>query len=321
MESLQLYQDWGINLDLALEAHELLRGATGQELAGVREDKESFPHASVTTVTIMTPEGAQTMNKPMGTYITIESPELRIVDPEIQSAISSIIDQKLQKLMPISDQSNILLIGLGNWNATPDALGPKVIEQTVVTRHLFHYAPEALTPGLRSVCALSPGVLGITGIETAEIIRGVVEKVQPNVVVVIDALAARSVDRVGSTIQIADTGIAPGSGVGNQRTGINQETMGVPVIAIGCPTVVHAALIMEEAILKLFEQLKMYRDLRPPVVNDVIKQVLNPFGGNLSVTPKEIDSLVENLAKTIASGLTMALHPNVSQENLSFYLH
>jgi len=315
-----LYQHWGINLDLALEAHELIRGATDREIAGVREDKENFPHATVTTVTIISPEGAKIMNKPIGSYITIEAPDLRIIDPEIQSAISSIISQKLQSLLPIDDQSNILLVGLGNWNATPDALGPKVISQTVVTRHLFHYAPDALSPGLRSVCALSPGVLGITGIETAEIIKGVVEKVHPTVVVVIDALAAKSVERVGSTVQIANTGISPGSGVGNQRSGINQETMGVPVIAIGCPTVVHAALIMEEAIVKLFEQLKMYQGLHPPVINEVIQNVLNPFGGNLAVTPKEIDTMVDNLAKTIASGLTMALHPNVSQSNLSFYL-
>lgn len=273
MNNPSLYQQLGINLDLALEAHELLRGATGQEIPGVREDKEELSNATVTTVTILSPEGARMMNKPLGKYITIEAPNLRIIDPEIQTEISNVLARKLQELIPTSEQLNILLVGLGNWNATPDALGPKVIDQSVVTRHLYNYAPEALTPGLRSVCALAPGVLGITGIETAEILRGVVEKVQPNIMVVVDALAAKSIDRIGSTIQIADTGISPGSGVGNQRAGINQETMGIPVIAIGCPTVVHAAIIMEEVILKLFQELNMYQGLRPPIINDVISNV------------------------------------------------
>lgn len=320
MNNPSLYQQLGINLDLALEAHELLRGATGREIPGVREDKEELPNATVTTVTIFSPEGARMMNKPLGNYITIEAPNLRIIDPEIQTEISNLLARKLQELIPSSEQLNILLVGLGNWNATPDALGPKVIDQSVVTRHLYNYAPEALTPGLRSVCALAPGVLGITGIETAEILRGVVEKVQPNIMVVVDALAAKSIDRIGSTIQIADTGISPGSGVGNQRAGINQETMGIPVIAIGCPTVVHAAIIMEEVILKLFQELNMYQGLRPPIINDVISNVLSPFGGSLTVTPKEIDSMVENLAKTIARGINQALHPSVTPSNLSYYL-
>ena len=307
-------------LDLALEMHDLLRGATRQEVPGVREDKESHPNATVTTITITTPQGAQLMGRPVGTYITIDSPGLRFFDPQIQTEISSLIAQKLLSLLRLNEKSTILLVGLGNWNATPDALGPKIIDQCVVTRHLFQYSPEALAPGMRPVCAISPGVLGITGIETAEILRGVVEKVRPDVMIVIDALSAKSVDRIGSTIQIADTGISPGSGVGNQRQGINLETMGVPVIAIGCPTVVHAAVIMNDAMERLLQEMKLLQGLRPPAMDFVIKEVLTPIEGNLTVTPKEVDSLIQNLSRTIAGGINQALHPQVNPDNFALYL-
>ncbi|NPV25850.1 MAG: GPR endopeptidase [Firmicutes bacterium] len=316
----QFYRHFGINLDLAIEAHELLRGQTGQEIPGVREDKEQYDFATITTVVIMTPEGEQAMGKPRGNYITIEAPGLSHSDPDIQTKISQLLSAKLKNLLRLDNNATVLIIGLGNWNATPDALGPKVVDQSIITRHLFKYAPEALVPGMRPVCALAPGVLGITGIETAEIIKGVVEKVQPNAIIVIDALAAKSVNRIGTTIQLADTGIHPGSGVGNKRTGINQATMGVPVIAIGVPTVVHAAVIIEEAIQTLFRELKMYQGLRPLAVDDTIRQVLEPFGGNLTVTPKEIDSMIQTVSKTIAGGISMALHPQVNPNNFALYL-
>lgn len=317
---MKLAAPFNINLDLALEAHELLRGATGREIPGVSEDKENYPHATVTTINILTPEGAQIMNKTMGKYITIETPNISMMDPQMKIKISSLINKKLQELLPLNEQSNILLIGLGNWNATPDALGPRVINQCVVTRHLYKHAPEALSPGMHSVCALAPGVLGITGIETAEIIRGVTEKVQPTVIIVVDALAAKNVYRIGCTFQLTNTGISPGSGIGNQRAGINQETMEVPVIAIGCPTVVHAAIIMNEAIQEIFKELNLYKGLHPPIINEVIGKILSPFGGNLTVTPKEIDSLIENLSQIMAQGINQALHPGVDPINLALYL-
>ena len=318
--SFDLLQSGSIRLDLALEMHDLLRGATQQEVPGVKEDKEQFPNATVTTITIMNPQGAQLMNRPVGTYITIDSPALRYFDPQIQTEISTILADKLKTLLKLNNTSTILLVGLGNWNATPDALGPKIVSQSVVTRHLFQHAPEALSPGMRNVCAIAPGVLGITGIETAEILKGVVEKVHPEVMLVIDALSAKSVDRIGSTIQIADTGISPGSGVGNQRQGINQETMGVPVIAIGVPTVVHAAVIMNEVIEKLLQEMKLFQGLRPPAVDNSIREVLTPFEGNLTVTPKEVDSLIQNLSRTIAGGVNQALHPQVNPDNFALYL-
>jgi len=214
-------------------------------------------------------------------------------------------------------EANTLIVGLGNWNATPDALGPKVVSKCLVTRHLFKYAPQELQGGMRPVSALAPGVLGITGIETAEVIKGVVEKVQPEVIIAIDSLAARSVDRIATTIQLADTGINPGSGIGNKRIGINEETMGVKVIAIGIPTVSHAAVIAQDAIEKYIQS----TGASPGDTTTVINNILQPFGGNLTVTPKEIDTLIEDTAHIISGGLSIALHPGVSPEDYGYYLH
>ena len=173
------------------------------------------------------------MGKPRA-YITIEAPALRDNNREAQQEVAEVLAEKLKSLFNLPENANILLVGLGNWNATPDALGPKVINQSMVTRHLYKYAPEELQGGLRSVSALAPGVLGITGIETAEIIKGVVEKIKPELIIVVDSLAAGSVERIATTIrsQYRDQ---PGSGIGNKRSGINLETMGVPVIAVGIP--------------------------------------------------------------------------------------
>ena len=163
-----------------MEAHELLRGTTRQEVPGVKEDKENYDFANVTTVTILNEQGAQIMGKPQGTYITIEAPRIRFESKEIMDDLSELLGKKIESLIRIDPQDTILVIGLGNWNATPDALGPNVIDATMATRHLYTYAPEIIGEGLRPVCALAPGVLGITGIETAEIIKGVVDRVKPS---------------------------------------------------------------------------------------------------------------------------------------------
>ena len=200
-------------------------------------DREKYENTTVTIVKIVEEKAEQLMGKPRGNYITIEAPALRDNNRLAQREVAEILAEKLKSLFNLPENANILLVGLGNWNATPDALGPKVINQSMVTRHLYKYAPEELQGGLRSVSALAPGVLGITGIETAEIIKGVVEKIKPELIIVVDSLAAGSVERIATTIQIADTD-QPGSGIGNKRSGINQETMGVLVIAVGIPTVV-----------------------------------------------------------------------------------
>ncbi|MDF9408122.1 GPR endopeptidase [Pelotomaculum isophthalicicum JI] len=325
---LDFYKKFSINIDLAVEAHDLLRGQTGREISGVIVDREKYENSSVTIVKIVEEQAEQLMGKPRGNYITIEAPSLRDNNRLAQQEVAEVLAKKLSSLFNLPENANILLVGLGNWNATPDALGPKVIEHSMVTRHLFKYAPEELGEGMRSVSAIAPGVLGITGIETAEIIKGIVEKIQPELVIVVDSLAAGSVDRIATTIQIADTGINPGSGIGNQRTGINLASMGVPVIAIGIPTVVHAAVIAQVTVEHFLEQLKanpllnqIYQNLRPDFTNQVINQVLQPFAGNLMVTPKEIDSLISSTSKIVAGGISMALHPAVNFEDFNIYLN
>lgn len=325
---LGFFNNFSINVDLALEAREIVQGQTGQEIPGVRVDRETYNHASVTIVKIEEKSAETLMGKPVGTYITIEAPEISDRNPQAHHEIGLVVAEMLGRLINLPVPSNILIVGLGNWNATPDALGPKVVSQTMVTRHIFNYAPKELQSGMRSVSAIAPGVLGITGIETAEIIKGVVDRLQPDVVIAIDSLAARNVSRIGTTIQIADTGINPGSGVGNQRMGINQDTLGKYVIAIGVPTVVHGAVIAQDTIEQFMEQLKnnpslfkLYNMLNPNITQEIIQKVLEPFGGRLMVTPKEIDDLIQRASKIVAGGITQALHPNLPEDQYEYYLH
>lgn len=327
MSNTYLYQNMGVSIDMALEAHDIVRGQTGQEIPGVKMDKKSYEHAQVNIIKVMDASAEKIMGKPVGTYITIDAPEIRQNNKQIHNEIAEVLAEQLSTMLKIGPEASVLLVGLGNWNATPDALGPRVINYTLVTRHLKKYAPQDLSGGLRSVSALAPGVLGITGIETAEIIKGVVEKTQPDLLIAIDALAAQSTDRIATSIQLADTGISPGSGIGNQRLGINQESMGIPVIAIGVPTVVNAAVIAHGAIDQFLQQLtanpgnEAARNLNPILVEQTVKNVLGPYSTNLMVTPKEIDDLIEAISKIISGGISIALHPSVDPEEFHMYLH
>jgi len=321
----QFYRACGVNLDLAAEAHALLRGATKREIPGVREDKEYHPQATVTTIYILNPEGARALSKPPGTYITIEAPGLLTANPPVQEAVAQLLSQKLSLLLQnlkIGPTDPVLVVGLGNWQATPDSLGPKVISEFTVTRHLLQYAPQTLPPGSRPVSALSPGVLGTTGIETAEIIRGVVDRTQPKIIIAIDALAAGDLRRIGTSIQITDTGISPGSGVGKQRIAINRETMGIPVIAVGIPTVVHAAVIIYETLARTAQDVKNNLWMQNPNwAQGLIQDILKPFGGNLTVTPKEIDELIHNLAWVVGAALNQTLHATLLKTKAAIPLH
>ena len=328
MKKSEIYRELGINLDMALEAHNILRGEAGREISGISLDEENYDLAKVKIVNVLDPRGAAQIGKAPGKYITIESDVLGINNKAHHQELSEIIAEQFKKILPFkSDQDSVLIVGLGNWNATPDALGPKVVGKTMATRHLHGRVPEELTNGLRSVSAIAPGVLGITGIETAEIIKGIVEKTTPDVVIVIDALAAGDVHRIGTNIRIADTGINPGSGVGNKRAAINQETLGVPVIAVGVPTVVHAGVIANDIIQSFVEKMRtrppltdLSKEMNPPMLKMIIDQVLQPYSHNLMVTPKEIDDLIENTAKIIAMALSSALHPAMPEE-VANYLH
>ncbi len=328
MSKARLYERLSISLDMVVEAHEVLRGDSGKEIPGVRMDQTNYPHATVTTITILDSRGEEYMGRPKGTYITIDAPSVRENNRDVHKEIGLLLGEKLQGILGLGSDDSVLLVGLGNWNATPDALGPRVIDASLITRHLHKYAPDELQGGLRSVSAIAPGVLGLTGIETAEIINGVVAKIKPDVVIAIDALAAGSLDRIATSIQIADTGINPGSGVGNRRAGINQESVGCRVIAIGIPTVVNAAVIAHNVIETLFEQFKsspslyrLYKNIREDVIEDIINSVLSPYKENLMVTPKEIDDLIDRMARIVAGGIAQALHPAICPDEFDAYLN
>jgi spore protease len=328
-----------VRTDLTLEAHELLRErelkeGTGQEppIKGVVMEESGDENIRITRVRVINPDGEQAIGKPTGNYITLEIPGLRDNDQELYENSCKALARELVTLLDLKEKSVILVVGLGNWNVTPDALGPKVVSSIMVTRHLIEYVPDQVDRGVRPVCAVSPGVLGITGIETGEIIHGIVGKIKPDVIIAIDALASRKMSRVNTTIQLADTGISPGSGVGNKRMELSKATLGVPVIAIGVPTVVDAAtmandtidLVLDEMIKQAKQGTEFYRMLQSIDKNEkyqMIRQVLEPYVGNLIVTPKEIDEAVEKISKVIANGLNIALHQGITLNDVNRYIN
>ncbi len=320
-----LFKHIDARTDLALEAREML-GIKG-EVPGVRVEKEKKGQALVTRVEIFSDEGEQVLGKVKGNYITIEAAGLRKRNRELQEAVGKVLADELSRLMGLDDDTKVFVVGLGNWNATPDALGPQVIANLLITRHLHEHTPEEVRGGLRSVCALAPGVLGLTGIETGEIILGIVDRIKPDLVLAVDALAARNLERIMTTIQISDTGIHPGSGVGNKRVGITRETVGIPIYALGVPTVVHAVTIAADTIELLIDQfrgeVKFYdilEEMDSQEQRNLINEVLSTSVGDLMVTPKEIDVYIEDIARTLAGGINSALHPKISYDEVMRYI-
>ncbi len=305
--------------DLALERRDLYRRANNiaNEVDGLETQEEVIgENIKITRVKILNEQGEQAIGKKKGNYITIDIKDLKIAgEEEIQKA-SETVTKELKVLINhlIGEQEDILVVGLGNLYVTPDALGPKVIQDIDITRHILIYMPEALAPNTRPVSAVSPGVLGTTGIETLEILKGIVDNVHPKLVIVIDALASRSIERISSTVQISDTGIVPGAGVGNQRKELTIDTLGIPVIAIGVPTVVEAATIAADS-LDLFIQKVQQEGKSNDFLNQLqeedkyqmIKEVLTPEEYNFIVTPKEIDDLIENMSSVVARGINFAV--------------
>ncbi|MDQ0218242.1 GPR endopeptidase [Peribacillus cavernae] len=248
---------YSVRTDLAVEAREMRltqKGVSEEEntsqLKGVIIKEKEVDDLKVSLVEI-TEEGEKELGKKQGSYITIEAQGIRQQDTDLQKKVEKVFADEMAhflKRLNITQDSSCLVVGLGNWNVTPDALGPAVVENLVITRHLFKLQPESVQEGFRQVSGLAPGVMGITGIETSDIILGVIEKSKPDFIIAIDALAARSIERVNATIQITDSGIHPGSGVGNRRKELSKETLGIPVIAIGIPTVVDAVSITSDTI-------------------------------------------------------------------------
>ncbi len=313
--------------DLALEAREALTRRTREDIPGVMVETAEDEEILITRVNISTPEAERMMGKLQGRYVTIEARGLRDKNTPLQEKVMKFLAEELVSLTNLPSKAVILVVGLGNWNITPDALGPRAVDKIVVTRHLQGMLSPELKGGVRSVCAIAPGVLGITGMETAEIVQGIVGKIKPDLVIAIDALAAASSHRVITTVQLADTGISPGSGVGNKRFGLNKQSLGVPVIAVGVPTVVHASTIAMDTINTLQEHaafaryFKSMEDLSDQDRHMIVRQVLPETLGDLMVTPKEVDRLIEDIADVVAGGINQAMHPNIDYENIHMYLH
>ena len=318
--------------DLALEQREMLREKDDSEINGVEIETEETGNIVVTWVKITNEQGAEAMGKPIGNYITIESEAMKENDAETHEEIIKIMAQKLGQLHQLSRNGAVLAAGLGNWQVTPDALGPKVIEKLLVTRHMNDIMPDELRNEVRSVAAIAPGVMGTTGIETGEIIKGVAEKVEPDLIVAIDALAARRTNRINATIQMTDTGINPGAGMGNMRMRLNKETLGVPVIAIGVPTVVDAATLVNDTMNRMLAEMaheapqgsafyEMLMNLEDDEKYGLIREILNPYAGNMFVTPKEVDAVIDRLTNIIANAVNIALHPGVESGDINKYAY
>lgn len=317
-----------IRTDLAIENREMV-SEKQKEIPGVDVKVQSNSGIKITDVEILDSKGSKIMDKPIGNYITLEFKDLIENLSKLSEEISSQIT-KLLKSKP-TDKMTTLVVGLGNWNITPDALGPQVVGKLMVTKHLFDEAIDLVDSNMSRVCAIAPGVLGLTGIETSKIVKGIVEKTYPDLIIVIDALASRRLERVATSIQITDVGINPGSGVGNNRKALNKETLGIDVIAIGVPTVVDASTVANDAIDIVLDSMishapkgkefyEMLNNINRDEKEVMIREVLQPFIGNLMVTPKEVDNMITDLSQIIADGINLALHPNMTLSDISHYV-
>lgn len=309
---------YNFRTDMADERKDIYKKANNLENIPGIETSESTVTDNIKTniVKITNEQGEQAIGKPIGTYVTVDIKNLKLAtDEDIQKA-SDVVKDELKKIIDshCESQDEILVVGLGNQFVTPDSLGPKVVSEIEVTKHFIKYTPQYVVEGTRSVCAIAPGVLGTTGIETSEIIRGIVDKVQPKMLIVIDSLASKSIERISSTVQISDTGIVPGGGVGNAREELSEKSIGIPVIAIGVPMVVESAVLVNDCldlfIGKLQNEAKSndyLNELKEKDNYEEIKESLNPTGYNMIVTPKEIDDLIENMKDIVSTAINSAV--------------
>ena len=307
--------------DMAVERRDLYKKANNldKEIDGIKtEEEENGPRIRTSRVKVLDKNGAEAIGKPVGSYITIDIQKLKVATEEDIQESAEVLAKELRVLLGehANPKDEILVVGLGNQYVTPDALGPKVINEIDVTRHILTYMPQVLSSETRPVSAISPGVLGTTGIETLEILKGIVDNIHPKMLIVIDALASRSIERISSTIQLADTGITPGAGVGNTRKELSQSTLGIPVIALGIPTVVELATLISDGIDIFIDRLQKKSEsneylnkLQQEDKYEEVKEALKVGEYNMIVTPKEIDDLIENMKDIVARGINMATQP------------
>ena len=306
--------------DLASERRDLYNKAHNieKDIEGIEVEEEKInENIAISRVKITNEKGEEAIGKPQGNYITIDVKNLKFASEEEIQKASEAVTKELKVLIEkhINNKEPILVVGLGNIYVTPDSLGPKVINEVDITRHLIQYMPEVLDESTREISAISPGVLGTTGIETLEILKGIVENVKPKLVIVIDALASRSIERISSSVQLADTGIVPGAGVGNTRKELTKNTLGIPVIALGIPTVVEAATIAADSLTLFIKKVQdegesndFLNKLQEEDKYKIIKEILTPEEYNFIVTPKEIDGLIEKMKDVVARGINFAVN-------------
>ena len=314
-----MLEKYSIHTDLALEEKERFE-SDHVEVQGVilEEEYDKEREIRITKVKIETEKGARAMGKPVGTYITLEATNMAVPDEEYHREISEELAKYIKELIKIEKEDYVVLVaGLGNRQVTPDALGPHVVDNLAITRHIVkEYGKYAMgEDAVHMTSAIVPGVMAQTGMETLEIIKGIVKETKPDLVIAVDALAARNSKRLNRTIQIADTGINPGSGVGNHRNGITEETIGVPVIAIGVPTVVDAATIVNDTMENLIAALETSETLKGVGVvlqgynatekYELIKELISPHLNGMFVTPKDIDETIKRIGYTISEGLNI----------------
>ena len=297
--------------DLAME-RTVYPGGLGD---GVAVQTQHDGAAEITWVRIHTPQAAKRLGKAEGTYWTMTHPELPVLTAQERIGVAREVAQVLRLMLP--PKGDVLVLGLGNRRMTADALGDRVVSGVLVTRHLKEWTEQpGGTEALRSVCAMSPGVLGVTGMETAELAMGLVDRLKPAAVLVVDALAAMETDHIGTTIQLTDTGIRPGSGVGNHRAGITADTLHVPVIAIGIPMVVYSSTIVRDALKHILAEQSTDEE-----AHRMAEQLTGSIKADLVVTPRNIDELVAGLADMLALAINSALQPAYSIDELTHYLH
>ena len=287
--------------DMAVERRDLYKNANklDNEINGIECEEEKINDINITRVKIKNEHGEQALQRKIGNYITIDIKKINNITPEKEQEIIQVFSNELNEIIKkhVRDDEEILIVGLGNLNATPDSLGAKVVQNIEITRHIKIYLPDAIDKNTRSVSAITPGVLGTTGIETVEIVKGIIDNINPKLVIAIDSLCSKNIDRINKSIQISDTGIVPGGGVGNKQEELSKETLNIPVIGIGIPTVLDAATIVIDTLnvcdINISE-------------NEIVKKMkLNNF--NFIVTPKEIDSLIDSMSCIVSEGINMCI--------------
>lgn len=310
-----------IRTDLALEAREMINEKKSEKMKennslpeGMFVDTTENEYVTITEIQINSDEAMNAIGKKKGKYITLELKQSLLDTIDIQENTAMILAEEIKKVIneTAKNSPQFMIVGLGNRNITADSLGPKVTDKIVVTRHIKNLQNKknnenlGIDNRLGNICAIAPGVMGVTGIETSEIIKGMISTIKPDLLLVIDALASRKATRVNSTIQISDTGIVPGSGVGNHRMELSKEVLGIPVISVGVPTVVDALTLVKD-ILDVEE-----RDFTELENNDNI--------ANMIVTPKNIDIAIERISDVLASAINMAIHHGFKMQEINEYL-